>query len=184
MTGSTGSAGVFLDGSENATVSNNAIQGATSGVRALAGTNLQIIGNTIDNTNTNAIMAEKVTGLIIKRNTIKVTGTAISAEEGSDLTLGENQINQCQNGAIIGSFIKAKETISSNTIRDCGLSSSGTQAVILVFSPLANSIPITGNSYAGNATNLQFFIRCRQTEPPAEVSGNITNTELPSLIGP
>jgi len=158
---STASAGVFLDGEENANVSNNSMQGAI-----------------------NAIKAEKSTGLSIKRNTIKDTGTAISAEEGSDLTVTENQISQCQNGAISGTYTKGTETISTNKIRDCGLSSSGTQAVIYVFSPVASSIPITGNSYAGNAANLQYFIRCRQTEPPAKVFGNITNTELPNLIGP
>jgi hypothetical protein len=174
-----------LNSDSNVTVSANKMFGSgTTGVQSIGGNHIQILENSIQNLQTYGVQLSANTNTSARANTIRNVGTAISAGSETNLTVIGNQIAQCQHSGISTQSCSGTETIANNEIRDCGAEVTNPAAVIYVNSPSATSIPITGNSYTGNTTNLQNFIRCVQSEPPARVSGNVTNTGLPNHIGP
>ncbi len=181
---SSGEAPVSINGVQNALVSNNTITNGDTGIVAGGGTNIQISGNTLSNIQGPAIDAGGTSTLIASRNTIRQAQIGIIAGGITNLSLNGNQIAQCQQQGIITENCTGTETIFNNQIRSCGLGSTDPAAVIFVDSAGATSIPITHNSYTGNSAGLSFFIRCEQASPPAQVSGNSTNTGLPTVVGP
>ena len=102
----------------------------------------------------------------------------------TNATVSGNHISQCQQQAIFAEGCQGTLAITNNNLSDCGLAALNPAAVIFVNSSGATSIPITANTYKGNTANLQYFIESVQPEPPAQVSGNFTNTFLPNKIGP
>jgi hypothetical protein len=169
---------------QNALVSDNSIQNGFTGIQANECNDVQISRNTVTNTQHVGLFLEGNTTLVASGNTITHTVTGIDAEDNTNMSVTGNQIAQCQQQGIFGVDNTGTETIFNNAIRACGLAPSSPPAVIFVDSPSASSISITHNSYTGNTANLQFFIRCEQSQPVAQVSGNSTNTGLPTVVGP
>jgi parallel beta-helix repeat protein len=185
MTGaSTADVALEFGNCQSVLVSNNTVQGGNSGLGAGDNTNLQVSGNTINNCAEDGIELTDNTTTIVSGNTITNVGTAILSGSNIGVTLSGNQIAQCQTLGILSDGDTQAVKIANNTIRNCGLNSSNPPAVIFVDDAGASSISITHNSYTGNTSNLQFFIRCEQSAPPAVVSGNTTNTGLPTVTGP
>jgi hypothetical protein len=180
----TAAVALVLSGGQNTLIASNTMQIGQIGVQTGGTGNLQVIGNTMSNFQTETFLLTGGSTVIAKGNTITRGGIAIFTGGNSNLTVAGNQIAQCQQQAIQSEDDAGTLTISNNTTRACGLSPNSPPAVIFVDSPGATSIPITHNSYTGNTANLQFFIRCIQPEPPAQVSGNSTNTGLPTVVGP
>jgi hypothetical protein len=169
---------------QNALVSDNSIQNGEFGIDVEGCNNAQISRNTVINTRLVGLRQLNNTTLVASGNTITHTVVGIDAEDNTNVSVTGNQIAQCQQQGIFGVGNTGTETIFNNAIRACGLAASDPPAVIFVDSPSASSISITHNSYTGNTANLQFFIRCEQPQPLAQVSGNSTNTGLPSVVGP
>lgn len=168
----------------NALISNNVFRNGSIGIQSDGTTGIQISGNTIDNMQFYGLLLNGDTTIMARGNTITRTGSAIRAGDERNLSVNGNQIAQCQNNGINATDCLGTETISNNEIRNCGLAVTNPAAVIFVDSAGASSIPITHNFYTGNTASLQFFIRCKQAQPPAKVSGNATNTGLPTVVGP
>jgi hypothetical protein len=181
---SSASAALLLGGLQNVLVSNNSIQNGIVGVEVGGCTSTQISGNTVGNTQEVGLEFGSDNTVVVNRNTITRTGVAIEAAGIANLSVSGNQIAQCQAQGIFAPDNSGTETIFNNAIRACGLGTTSPPAVIFVDSPSATGISITHNSYTGNTANLQFFIRCEQQSPPAQVSGNFTNTGLPTQVGP
>jgi hypothetical protein len=172
-----------LGGSQSVLVSNNTIQNGADCVVAGGNTNLQVSGNTINNFSEEGIEVGGNTTAIVSGNTITNVGIGLLSGGNIGSTVSGNQIAQCLTEGILSDGDTQAVKIANNTIRNCGLNSSNPPAVIFVDDAGAN-ISITHNSYTGNTANLQFFISCEQSAPPAVVSGNTTNTGLPTVTGP
>jgi hypothetical protein len=173
-----------LGGCQSVLVSNNTIQNGEDCVVAGGNTNLQVSGNTINNFSEEGIELGGNTTAIVSGNTITNVGIGLLSGGNIGSTVSGNQIAQCLTEGILSDGDTQAVKIANNTIRNCGLNTTSPPAVIFVDDSGASSISITHNSYTGNRTNLQFFIRCEQSAPPAVVSGNATNTGLPTVTGP
>jgi parallel beta-helix repeat protein len=182
--GAPASAALLLGSLQNVLISDNTIQNGIVGVEAGGCRNIQISGNTVSNTQEVGLELGSDNTIVASGNTITRTGIGIETGGDTNMSLTGNQIAQCQQQGIFGGSDTGTETIFNNAIRSCGLAATSPPAVIFVDSPSATSISIIHNSYTGNTANLQFFIRCEQPQPLAQVSGNSTNTGLPTQVGP
>jgi parallel beta-helix repeat protein len=146
---------------------------------------VQIESNQIDNV-TDGIEVIQKPNVTVEGNTIKnAQETAIQASGASNFTLDDNKILIVMYQGIKIEGGSGLISVSNNTIQNCGLSAHiNPAAVIYVDSDKATNILISENVYTGFTKNLQYYIRCVQPEPPADVFGNKTSTMLPTLIGP
>jgi hypothetical protein len=179
----TGANAVTLGGVNGVLISNNAMQNGAVGISAGGCKNVQINGNTMSNYQFEGIEGGGNNPISLSANTITNTVVGVSLSGCTNLSITGNQIAQCQNQALYVPGNIGTETISNNKLSNCGLASTNPAAVIFVDSSGATSIPITNNNYKGNTANLQYFIWCVQPQPPAQISGNLTNTLLPNRIG-
>jgi hypothetical protein len=164
--GRNNNAGITVGTTNNSLVSNNKISGfPNDGVWLFRCGQTQIVRNQINNVNIHGINLESNANANVIGNVINGTGGA-----------GIQCINY-RGGS-------SNFTIQQNLLRNCGLNS--TIAVIHANSTLPAGYPVTvkNNIYTGNQQNIQYFIRCVPPSPPAVVKGNITNTLLPTLVGP
>jgi hypothetical protein len=107
--------------------------------------------------------------------------------EGSNVAVNRNVMFQLGLSPIEVTGSSNSITVIENALSILGLSDSKALAVILVNCPSASAIRIEKNTYVNlgrPAGNFSFFVRCFQPEPLAMVFGNLTNTLLPSKVGP
>jgi parallel beta-helix repeat protein len=145
------------------------------------------IVNIIDNTVEDAIAGSGITQIEVSDN--KVTGAlrGIHIHTNSDsVKIAGNRIADLKDDGIVLTTCTGTNVISKNTISNCGQSNIDNKlkiAVIFADLPQANGISIQGNTYSGATKGMNYFIWCVQGQPPADISGNRTNTSLPDRIG-
>jgi hypothetical protein len=178
-----------FDNSQNGVVRQNHLSGATgNGITLHADTNVLVEQNVIAGagTGTGICFTADSTDAGSNRvtyNNISRFDRGVFASGQQNLSIDQNTISLCQAQGIEEHACKGTDTITNNVLSNCGLKSSSLPAVIFVDDEDATSIPITGNFYSGKTNNLQYFIWCKDTQPPANVAGNKTNTLLPNRIG-
>lgn len=203
--------GIVVDRNVGAKVFQNAIEDCSNGIRITLGQNLSVERNTLQRILTSGIVVERCDALI-QANDIQLAGqfasVGIEALHGGSSRILSNRLNNCGLGIVVefvtpgigiqivsntierviagGIRMQTIQTgtnalIDSNLLRDCGLRFFAD--VISVDKGTLNFAPvITNNSYSGGTNRLRYFIRCAQPSPPAIVTGNTTNTLLPSYI--
>lgn len=161
---------IYLWNENNDLVSNNTSTNFANGVIVKQGAGNQVSGNQLDCPPAGNSIA------------------AIDAFNVRNLTISRNKILRSRLDGIRCDQCGATLAISSNSLMNCGLGASIIRNASVVFAEPKegenSSIRILDNRYTGSTTGLNYFIECRQSAPPAVVSGNTTNTMLPNRIGP
>jgi hypothetical protein len=165
-------------------VDHNVMQVGQSGIMG-NGTNLSLTDNRISpvtaNSGTSGINVhglDQFDNVQIRDNSI--SGFAGDGIDGAFIAanIQHNLITNCGGPGIDITDTSNGLSISLNALKNCGLTTG--PAVIFVEAGTGN-IAIRSNTYTGNTSNLDFFIR---SVPNASVSGNVTNTGLGNRIGP
>jgi len=111
-----------------------------------------------------------------------VGGAGLFIADTSNSGVVDTVIQRCDRQGIYELDCTGFSAIQSSRIDNCGLAATDPAAVIFIDSPKATEIVILSNEYTGNAKNLKYFIRSIQQ--PKRISGNRTDTLLPTKIGP
>ncbi|HEY9678327.1 MAG TPA: right-handed parallel beta-helix repeat-containing protein [Drouetiella sp.] len=118
----------------------------------------------------------------LEHNTLSGFQYGIYSSNSENVIASFNTISNIQYSAYYG-LLDEFDTISGNTLKNCGLAS-GAYAVIYVnpffLGAYLKDTSITGNSYTGNSKNLSYYIYVNGHWYNANISGNTTNTMLPT----
>ncbi|HEY9717409.1 MAG TPA: right-handed parallel beta-helix repeat-containing protein [Trichormus sp.] len=166
-------------------VDHNVMQVGDRGITGNGGTNLSFTDNRIS-----PVAANSGTGGIAVNfnhhfDNVQIRDNSISGFAGNGIdgaftaaNIQHNLITNCGGPGIDITDTSNGLNISLNALKNCGLTTG--PAVIFVESG-TGSVAIRSNTYTGNTSNLDFFIR---SVPNASLSGNVTNTGLGNRIGP
>lgn len=162
-----GQYGFFLRDNPNLLVQNNTFSGGNLQGTAinLDSDQIQTVSNTI----------------LVTSNNITGGGAGIASQKCRGLVESFNTIKETQFSGIFSTH-DLSVSIESNQLHNCALKPVPADAVILVDPAAAGQFyDVLTNKYTGNAENLTYFIHVKDAKQHnVEVSGNITNTLLPS----
>jgi parallel beta-helix repeat protein len=148
---------------------------------------VNIRDNTVEDAADDAIAGSGVGQIEISDNKVARALRGIHIHTNSDtVKIAGNQIAELKDDGIVLTTCTGTNIISKNAISNCGLSNTDKKlkiAVIFADAPQASVITIEGNTYSGATAGVNYFIWCKQGSPPADISGNRTNTSLPDKIG-
>jgi hypothetical protein len=119
--------------------------------------------------------------IIVTSNNITGGAAGVVSKKCRGLADSFNTIKETAFSGIISDH-DFSASIESNNLHNCALQPGGPDAVIFV-DPAGEGqfYSVTTNKYTGNAENLTYFIHVKDAnQHNVEVSGNTTNTLLPS----
>lgn len=174
--------GLAIWSSTNVTVDKNIIQQGTYPIDFYYSNNVLASVNTVSAAYYGARLYSSSNAQVIKNRISNCSYGVYSIYENGTDAINSNQIDRISYSGIDVSQGSGSLLIDSNLLTDCGLS--GTTAVIYVGTAPYSSLLVQKNAYSGNQAGVSYFIRCLPPAPPAVVTGNKTNTLLPTLVGP
>lgn len=166
----------------SANINGNFMAAGQIGINLLSGSSsINIRGNEITSV-FNAITGGFVVGVNITGNDLSGLNSVIKQVSDVNLVVEDNEISRCNNAGVVLTNCIGTTQIRNNVLEKCALAPVDPKAIIYVNCPIERSIVIDSNTYTG-ATKATYFIWCVQPSPPAQITGNRTNTGLPNRIG-
>jgi len=178
-----GQVGIFEEGDEESLMYSNDIADTRAGIISEFSSLSEFSHNVINKASVFGLDIRHDRGILVSRCEIRdVGGAGLFIADTSNSGVVDTVIQRCDQQGIYELDCTGYCAIQTNRIDNCGLAATDPAAVIFVNSPKATDIVIASNEYTGNAKNLKYFIRSIQQ--PKRISGNRTDTLLPTKIGP
>lgn len=188
--------GIYAEGCEKISCISNKLHSSTF----LGGTGIELRGEDSDMVRGNTVKDFGYGVYVVQGSSCRVEGNelncpvttgaqaAIYCFNVNGMNVERNRILRANLDGIKCSSCRSDVVISQNTLSDCGLGATLFPNAAVIFAEPnethVTSIRIVGNRYTGSTYGLNYFVECKQSAPPAVVSGNTTNTMLPNSVGP
>jgi hypothetical protein len=177
--------GVTSSGDKDTTISNNVFKGqnlySSECIYAGSDVNLRINSNKIKGYDYLVFLQQTSKTTVESNELSHGTYNAVYATQPDNLYVKDNDMHDVGGGGVCVTGGTDVIHVTANRLKNCGTTSAG--SAIYINCAAASSIPIKDNVYKAPVNNLDHFIHCVQPQPPADVSGNTTNTLLDTVVG-